>query len=116
MNNQELTMKEIKAYYNTVSTNSQEINDYIFQFEINDLYSKAIGEIGLQPSEFWEMTPDELELAYKGYLIKLETTLNGIRLALLSPGEVIKLFDDDVSIGSIERQQYTLHLFRETLE
>ena len=116
MNYQELTMREIDIYQKNSEYNSKELNDYIFQCNIHDLYSKAVGDIGLDPKTFWDMTLDELELAYKGYLTRLEILLNGFRLAQLAPEEDINLYPRDFSVGTVEQQQYTLHLFRETLK
>jgi len=37
------------------------------QVEIDKWYAIAIGEIGIPPIDFYTMTVEELELAYKGY-------------------------------------------------
>ena len=42
------------------------------QIEIEKWYAIAVGEIGIPPSNFYDMTVEELELAYKGYQQRLE--------------------------------------------
>lgn len=48
----------------------------------NELFSKGIGEIGLTVDEFNSMTPVEIDLAYQGYLQRLETQANCILIAI----------------------------------
>ena len=37
------------------------------QLEIEKWYAVAVGEIGISPIDFYEMTTDEMKWAYKGY-------------------------------------------------
>jgi len=110
-----LTMREIKHLQEQAASNEPELNAYVFQFSVNDLYSRIVGEMQLSPNDFWAMTADEVELAYRGYLNKLEIILNGIRVALLAPDEEIQLADVGWSFGSVAEQQQTLSLFEEEL-
>jgi len=52
------------------------------QLEINEWYAKAVGEIGISPNDFFNMTVEELEIAYQGYLQRLENFANIVLLAL----------------------------------
>lgn len=51
--------------------------------EIEKWYAIAIGEIGIPPTDFYTMTLEELELAYKGYAQRLEDQTNLLLLALI---------------------------------
>ena len=44
--------------------------------EIQELYRKAVGEVGIAPSDLYNMTPEEIEWAYEGYLRRKETEAN----------------------------------------
>lgn len=50
--------------------------------KIKDLYSQAIGEIGISPNDAQFMTEEEIELAYEGYIHRQEMQANLILLAL----------------------------------
>lgn len=50
--------------------------------EFKELYSIAIGEIGISPSEFYMMSPHEVDLAYKGYINRKEFECNNMLIAL----------------------------------
>ena len=50
--------------------------------QVEELYRKAVGEIGIAPSAAWAMTPREIELAYQGYLEKKELEANCMIIAL----------------------------------
>ena len=50
--------------------------------EIEALYVKAIGELGITPAIFYDMTLYELDLAYKGYLARKELEANCFLIAL----------------------------------
>ena len=83
------------------------------QLEINEWYAKAVGEIGIPPSEFFNMTTEELEIAYEGYLQKLENFANLILLALNKTQtpyrkEVIKFIPDKgYDIGNLKERDDT---------
>lgn len=80
-------------------------------YEIEELYTKAVGEIGIAPNDFYSMSPDEITLAYEGYLRKKETEANLIKIAaveaLANNTELIRLTEDKgYSVGNArERQQ-----------
>lgn len=65
-------------------------------YEIRELYTKAVGEIGMAPSDFFKATPEEIDLAYEGYLRRKETEANLTKLAILTSGddELIRLTED----------------------
>lgn len=52
-------------------------------FSLQGLYSQAVGEMGIAPSQFWQMTAEEVELAYEGYLRRQELTANLTKLAFI---------------------------------
>jgi hypothetical protein len=53
-------------------------------FEIEELYIKAIGEMGIALQDFYQMTPKEIDLAYEGYLRRKELEANLTKLAIAS--------------------------------
>ena len=72
-------------------------------YEIEELYTKAVGEIGIAPNDFYSMSPDEITLAYEGYLRRKETEANLIKLAVISSDDesLIRLTEDKgYSIGN----------------
>ena len=72
-------------------------------YEIEELYTKAVGEIGIAPTDFYSMSPDEITLAYEGYLRRKETEANLIKLAVISSDDesLIRLTEDKgYSIGN----------------
>lgn len=78
--------------------------------EIEELYKKAVGEIGVAPSECLSMTPDEIERAYEGYLRKKETEANLVKIAFVGSGndQLIRLTKDlGYSIGNMEERNQT---------
>ena len=76
-------------------------------YEIKELYTKAVGEIGMAPSDFFNSTPEEIELAYEGYLRRKETEANLTKLAILTydSEDLIRLTEDlGYSIGSLSER------------
>ena len=53
------------------------------QIKLAELYSKAVGEIGIAPSEAIKMTEEEIDAAYEGYLRRKELEANLMVLAFL---------------------------------
>ena len=51
--------------------------------EIEKWYAVAVGEIGIPPSDFYEMTEDELRWAYDGYKQRQEDLANMLLLVLI---------------------------------
>lgn len=50
--------------------------------EIEKWYAIAVGEIGIPPSDFYEMTTDEMLWAHRGYKQRQQDLANMILLAL----------------------------------
>ena len=65
-------------------------------YEIEELYTKAVGEMGIAPNDFYCMSPGEIDLAYEGYLRKKETEANLIKMAIITSqdDELIRLTED----------------------
>ena len=103
-----------------------EINDIISQCDLSELappihlspfnftefYTKAVGEIGIEPVEALRMTPDEIDSAYEGYLRKQETTANLTKLAIAQAlsgnNDLIRLTEDKgYIIGTEEERKAT---------
>lgn len=77
---------------------------------IQGLYTKAVGEIGIAPDVCYRMTPEEIELAYEGYLRRQETTANLTKIAILEAlnnnVDLIRLTEDKgYVIGTEEERQ-----------
>lgn len=81
-------------------------------FSLQGLYSQAVGEMGIAPSQFWQMTAEEVELAYEGYLRRQELTANLTKLAFIEAlgGNTtpISLFEDKgYTLGSTQEYNNT---------
>lgn len=81
-------------------------------FSLTGLYSQAVGEMGIAPSQFWQMTAEEVELAYEGYLRRQELTANLTKLAFIEAlhnnGNLISLVENTgYVLGSIEEYNKT---------
>lgn len=79
------------------------------QVELEELYMKAVGEIGIQPSEFYHMTVADIELAYEGYLRKKEIEANlqvtSINWAKSQSPELIRITEErEYEIGSLKER------------
>lgn len=77
--------------------------------EIDEWYIKALGEIGMPLSTFYCLTPYELDLAYEGYLRKMELAGNLNHLGVLrannhsdEPISIVK--EREVTQGSLEER------------
>lgn len=77
-------------------------------FSLNGLYSQAVGEMGIAPSQFWQMTAEEVELAYEGYLRRQELTANLTKLAFIEA-----LNNDSNLISLVENKGYTMGSIQE---
>lgn len=74
-------------------------------YDIPGLYSRAVGEIGIDPSIVLQMTPQEIELAYRGYQRRQEALANIIKLAVIESldnnQELIQLVEpDEFAVGN----------------
>ena len=84
----------------------------ITEMEVAELYRKAVGEVGIQPSDFYSMSRDEIEWAYEGYLRKKESEANlcvtAIKWAQSRTPDLIRLTEDKgYEIGSIKEREDT---------
>jgi hypothetical protein len=78
--------------------------------KIGGLYTKAVGEMGIAPADFFKMTPKEVEDAYEGYLTRKEMEANLTKLAV---GQALKNIKDPIYLkedkgyrgGSIKERQ-----------
>ena len=80
--------------------------------EIEKWYAVAVGEIGIAPIDFYDMTEEELLWAYKGHRQNQEDLANIILLAIKrsqSPykDELFKFIDDSYAIGSLKERNET---------
>lgn len=81
--------------------------------EIEKWYAVAVGEIGIPPSDFYDMTKNELLWAYKGHRQCQEDMANIILMAIKRAqseykDELFKFIDDGYTIGSLEERNITL--------
>ena len=79
---------------------------------IQGLYTKAVGEMGIAPSDFYQMTQEELDRADEGYLRRLEVNANLTKTAiaevLSNNNELIRLTEDQgYTIGTEEERKNT---------
>lgn len=116
----EITIQEIKKYIQELSTeelSSLKAQIHNLHLSINknkvaELYSKAVGEMGIQPSDFYLMTIEEIDLAYEGYLTRKEIEANlvmtAINFAKSNSSDLIRLTEDrGYEIGSDEERKQT---------
>lgn len=81
--------------------------------EIEKWYAVAVGEIGIPPTDFYDMTEDELDWAYEGYMKRIEDFANSFLLALnrSNTDNKNKLFvfteEKGYDIGSMNERQTT---------
>lgn len=95
----------------------EEVNNYLASYDldelqIQELYKQMVGEVGIQPKEFFHMSPEEMDWAYRGYLERKETDINLVLTALNkfknNDFDLIRLVEDQgYTIGSIkERNEF----------
>ena len=73
-------------------------------YEIQELYTKAVGEVGIAPTDFYTMTVEEIDLAY---LRRKETEANLTKIAMMTSNneDLIRLTDDKgYSIGNLKER------------
>ncbi len=82
---------------------------FLSLYEVAELYTKAVGEIGITPADFYNMTPHEIDLAYEGYLRRKETEANLTKMAIMTSqnDELIRITEDKgYSVGNkAEREE-----------
>ena len=109
---QPIQADELKHLYARARETGQLPSFSFLNADVMDLYSKAVGELGISPDIALLMEPDEIELAYIGYLRRQEMTANLNKLAMLQAlngdKEPIKIVDKlDYTFGSIEEREKT---------
>ena len=105
-----ITFQEIDEIIKECDLSKLDISQKILSFfEVEELYTKAVGEMGIAPNEFYSMTPGEIDLAYEGYLRRKETEANLIKMAIITSqdDELIRLTEDKgYSVGNeAEREE-----------
>lgn len=105
-----ITFQEIDEIIEECDLSKLDISPTILSlFEVEELYTKAVGEIGITPNDFYFMSPDEIELAYEGYLRRKETEANLTKMAIITSqdDELIRLTEDKgYSVGNkAEREE-----------
>lgn len=98
--------KSIKKYF-------EDNYKSLSQLEIERLYSQSVGEIGIQPSDFYSMTLKEIDWAYNGFMERKQKEVNLMLLALLNrnKSEFIQIIPDkEYEIGSQEERDKTFQL------
>lgn len=109
----QVTFEDIDEIIKTNDTSNFQRPSFLpTQLEIQELYTKAVGEIGIAPQDFYTMTPEEINVAYEGYLRKKETEVNLIKLAVMeginNNNQLIRLTEDKgYSIGNLEERENT---------
>lgn len=70
--------------------------------------------MGIAPTDFFQMTPEEIEWAYEGYLRRKETEANLMKIAFMSQDEeLIRLTEDKgYTIGSSLEREQALEMFK----
>lgn len=92
-----ITFQEIDEIIKECDLSKFDINqDILSIYEVEELYTKAVGEIGITPTDFYTMTPHEIDLAYEGYLRRKETEANLTKMAIITSqdNELIRLTED----------------------
>lgn len=92
-----ITFQEIDEIIEECDLSDFDINqDILSIYEVEELYTKAVGEIGITPTDFYTMTPHEIDLAYEGYLRRKETEANLTKMAIITSqdNELIRLTED----------------------
>ena len=105
-----ITFQEIDEIIKECDLSKLDIGQNILSiYEVEELYTKAVGEIGITPTDFYTMTPHEIDLAYEGYLRRKETEANLTKMAIITSqdDELIRLTEDKgYSVGSkAEREE-----------
>ena len=82
--------------------------------EVAKWYAVAVGEIGIPPSDFKQMTLEELEWAYAGYKQRQQDLANIILLAAHRKKDKLFQFVEDkgYDIGNFEDRQQTFIALR----
>ena len=113
-----LGIEEIKRIREKLTDEQKDIiiqNSKVFSLispeELTELYARC-GELGINPSEFFLLTPDEVDWLYEGYLRKKELECNLYLLAINQaknrPDELIEFIEDKgYSVGNQKEREHT---------
>lgn len=107
----DITFQEIDEIIEDCDLSALDVGQYtiLSLFEVEELFTKAVGEIGITPPDFYNMTPYEIDLAYEGYLRRKETEANLTKMAIMTSqnDELIRITEDKgYSVGNkAEREE-----------
>lgn len=109
-----ITFQEIDEIIDECDLSKLDIQPSILSlYEVEELYTKAVGEVGITPNDFYSMSPGEIDLAYEGYLRRKEIEANLTKIAIISQEseELIRLTEDRLyEIGNKAERQTTFKL------
>lgn len=109
----DVTFKEVSQIIEKYNLNDFSLPEHLPTLtEVEGLYTKIVGEVGIAPSDFWKMTIEEANSAYEGYLQRKELEANLIKLAIAESNEgntdLIRLTEDKgYVIGNLEEREQT---------
>ena len=113
-----ITFQEIDEIIEECDLSKLDISQKILSlFEVEELYTKAVGEMGIAPNEFYSMTPGEIDLAYEGYLRRKEAEANLTKMAIITSqdDELIRLTEDKgYSVGNKAEREEVFRLLNIT--
>ena len=109
-----ITFQEVDEIIEECDLSKLDISPTILSlYEIEELYTKAVGEVGITPNDFYTMSPGEIDLAYEGYLRRKEIEANLTKIAIISQEneELIRITEDRLyEIGNKAERQTTFKL------
>lgn len=110
-----MSITEAKCLYQQAAsfcyTTYQPLFEQVISFlsmDLRDLYRRAVGEIGISPASFFQMSIEEIELAYEGYLRRQELSANMMKAAVLQA-----LSGDKSTISIAPKPEYGLGTIQE---
>lgn len=111
----DITFQEIDEIIEDCDLSALDVGQYtiLSLYEVEELFTRAIGEIGITPPDFYNMTPHEIDLAYEGYLRRKEIEANLTKIAIITQEseELIRLTEDKLyEIGNKAERQATFQL------
>lgn len=117
LSNPQITLEEIrnldasfKQYLSSKLNLLKAIKVFPSLGKVEEWYARAIGEMGISLDTFYQMDFYELELAYQGYLRKMELMANLNQLGHLrannNSDKVIKITEErEITRGSLEERK-----------
>lgn len=102
----DITLDEVRNIIATCDLSSLQLPNILSIYEIRELYTRAVGEMGITPTDFYKMTPEEIGDAYEGYLRKQETKASLMKIAFLDPDyDLIRLTEDrGYEVGNLQER------------